>query len=783
MALSVLTGVHNARGQKEADLKRGLTMKADQGAAELGAYFERAKSINLLLAHNRVFADFYRAPGSRIETVRARGPLVRHVDEALAYLQRLYPGQISEACFIDRTGPENGRVVFGRWARTQALSQDESANPFFGPTFALDFGQVYQAQPYVSPDTDVWVISNSTLLPTPDGAKRAIVHFEVTVESFRSAAAAAAGRFNIAIVDGRSGAIILDSNLPQRKGAPLGRPADRSFAPLLGHRAPAGLLTLAGKQVAYRRLALGDGNANDWYVVASSPPVTVAWTAGFGRGPLMMMLAALALLGVAIASFRAYQRDLRRAALTDELTGLPNRVLFRDRMERGVLAGKRDGLLAAVMVIDLDRFKEVNDTLGHHNGDLLLKEVAERLAACVREGDTIARLGGDEFGILLPRLPDADYALAVAERTRNALSEALFLDGVQIQVDASVGIALYPSDGHDPGTLLQRADVAMYEAKRGHSGCAFYASERDQFSPERLAMVPELRKGIERGELLLHFQPKVDVATGRVHSAEALVRWEHPTLGLVMPDQFIKLAEDTGLIKQLTLFVVDRSLTQCRRWLDEGFAVPVSVNLSVRNLLDPHLLDEIGEALRRASLPAEMLLLEITESAMMADYVKALDVLTSLSKMGVRLSVDDFGTGYSSLAYLKELPLDELKIDRCFVMNMASDEADEMIVRSTIDLGRNLGLKTVAEGVEDEQTLEQLVRLGCDLAQGYLMSKPLPADELMHWLRANSDTEPRRIDLEASGDGAAASDQARKRGSWEAPSPRFVPRPAPEGSA
>ena len=783
MALSLLTGIHNARERAETDLKGALTTKAEQAAAELETYFERAHAINLLLAHNPAFADFYRAPGSRIEKVRARGPLVLRLDAALAYLHRLFPKGIGEACFIDRTGHEIGRVVVDRWARTNELSPDESVNPFFGPTFALDFGQVYQARPYVSPDTHLWVISNSTLMPTPDGAKRAIVHFEVTFDSFRRAAKAAAGRFNVAIVDAKNGAIILDSDLPQRKGAPLGRPRDRSFAPLLKHHTPAGLLTLAGKQVAYRRLAPGGGNANDWYVVASSPPVAAAWTASFGAGPLMMMLAALVLLGVASASFRAYQRDLRRAALTDDLTGLPNRVLFNDRIERGILAGKRDGLLASVILIDLDRFKEVNDTLGHHYGDLLLKEVAKRLAECIREGDTLARLGGDEFGILLPRLPDADLALGLAERANTALSEALVLNGVAIQVDASVGIALYPSDGDDAATLLQRADVAMYEAKRGHSGCAFYVSESDHFSPERLAMVPELRKGIERGELLLHFQPKVDVATGGVHSVEALVRWDHPTLGRVMPDRFIKLAEDTGLIRQLTLFVLDRSLAQCRTWLHEGLRVPVSVNVSVRNLLDPHFLDEIRDALRRSEVPAEMLLLEITESAMMADYVKALEVLTSLSKMGVTLSVDDFGTGYSSLAYLKELPLSELKIDRSFVMTMASDEANEMIVRSTIALGHNLGLKTVAEGVEDEETLEQLERLGCDLVQGYLMSKPLPPDELTEWLRANSGSVLTRIDSNASGDEAAAIEQARKRRSWDAPSPRFVPRPAPEGSA
>jgi diguanylate cyclase (GGDEF)-like protein len=401
------------------------------------------------------------------------------------------------------------------------------------------------------------------------------------------------------------------------------------------------------------------------------------------------------------------------------------------------------------MILDLDRFKEVNDTLGHHNGDLLLKQIGSRLTAALRESDSIARLGGDEFGVLLPQIADGDEALAVAEKIRQALREPVALNGISLDLAATIGIAVYPEHGDDVVTLLQRADVAMYLAKEDHTGCELYLPERDEYSPARLALVAELRRAIDQEELVLHYQPKAELKGGRVVGVEALVRWQHPERGLLRPDEFVPLAERTGLIKELTLRVLEAALHQLRAWQENGLQLSVSVNLSARDLLDLELPETVERLLRKYDLPPNRLELEITESVILADPMRARLVLNRLSAMGVELAIDDFGSGYSSLAYLKRLPVRQIKIDRSFVMNMEQDENDAVIVRSTIDLGRNLGLRVVAEGVESEATWSDLARLECDLAQGYYLSRPIPAQALAHWVSERADPPPRN----ASGPG------------------------------
>jgi|tagenome__1003787_1003787.scaffolds.fasta_scaffold20961750_2 diguanylate cyclase (GGDEF)-like protein len=467
-----------------------------------------------------------------------------------------------------------------------------------------------------------------------------------------------------------------------------------------------------------------------------------SWRDSFGTGGAATTGAALILLLFALSSFRTYERRLRDAALSDELTGLPNRALFRDRVRQAVLQSRRDGGLAATLIVDLDRFKEVNDTLGHDKGDRLLTEVGERLSETLRDGDTVARFGGDVFGVLLPRIEDSGQAAEVAHRIAEAMQAPFVLGGVAIQVDMSIGISLSPPDGEDADTLIQRADVAMYEAKKGNAGYAFYTAERDPYSARRLAMVAELRAAIDDRSLDVHYQPKIDLATSEVTGVEALVRWEHPELGPVAPVEFIPLAEQTGLIKPLTVAVLEAALVQAARWRDAGMTLPVSVNLSARNLVDPQLPGEVEALLSRFGVPPSLLEIEITESSIMSDPVRALEVLTRLDQMGVRLSIDDFGTGYSSLAYLKRLPVDELKIDRGFVSNMTRDRADAFIVRCAVDLGRNLGLTIVAEGVEDAETVEALRELGCTHAQGFHFSRPGPAPELTARLRASGQALP-----------------------------------------
>jgi diguanylate cyclase (GGDEF)-like protein/PAS domain S-box-containing protein len=435
-------------------------------------------------------------------------------------------------------------------------------------------------------------------------------------------------------------------------------------------------------------------------------------------------------------------------ALHDGLTGLANRTLFRDRIEQAIKARRTAATQAAVLVMDLDGFKEINDSLGHAAGDDLLVELARRLESALRRSDTVARLGGDEFGILLPdaEVP-ADVLLAV-ERIQAAILEPIMLHGLSLSLEASIGVALCPDDGRDVESLLRCADGAMYHAKEEKSGWAFYDSDCVQRDTARLTLMGELRRALERRELVLYYQPKALLADGEVHGVEALLRWNHEVRGLVPPDEFIPTAEHTGLIKPLTRYVIDEALHQCRAWQDDGLRLSIAVNLSARSLVDLEFPAQVAGQLERWNVEPCLLEFEITESAMLTDPTRTTLVLEQLSEMGIRLSIDDFGTGYSSLAHLKRLPVSEIKVDRSFVMNMEQDEDNATIVRSTIDLGRNLGLDVVAEGVESQFVWDRLQALGCTAAQGYHLSRAVPAPELQAWLveRRASVARPARPD-------------------------------------
>jgi diguanylate cyclase (GGDEF)-like protein len=476
-------------------------------------------------------------------------------------------------------------------------------------------------------------------------------------------------------------------------------------------------------------------------------PVAGAIAADTHRVFVLLIAGLLLLWAVLFRIVQGASRRLRRQAAENEhqarhdaLTGLLNRSSFYERVHAAI-ASVRGGHRVAVMIVDLDRFKEVNDTLGHHSGDLLLKQAGERLERALRSADVLARLGGDEFAVLLPDVESFEAASGTAARVGRALEEPFVLHGLTVHIEASTGVALYPDHGGDVELLMQRADVAMYAAKGSAASFELYAPEHDRHSPGRLALLGELRHALERDEFVLHYQPKASLRTGRVEGVEALVRWVHPERGLVPPDQFIPLAEQTGVIKPLTAWVVDEALRQCAEWRVRGLDLSVAVNLSVRNLLDAQLPESIAALLRRHEVPPPKLELEITEGTIVADQVRALDVLSRINAMGVGISIDDFGTGYSSLAYLKDLPVRELKIDRTFVNNMTEDGDDAFIVRSTIDLARNLGLEVVAEGVETEAVWDQLALLGCDVAQGYYLSRPVPAAALAEWLAERGDAD------------------------------------------
>jgi diguanylate cyclase (GGDEF)-like protein len=429
-------------------------------------------------------------------------------------------------------------------------------------------------------------------------------------------------------------------------------------------------------------------------------------------------------------------------SLHDVLTGLPNRALFSDRLEHRLRSANRDPSPFSVLAFDLDRFKEINDTLGHSTGDYLLREIDSRVRPALRSGDTLARIGGDEFAVLLPAA-DGDHALRVAGRLLSALREPFTLDHLRVSVGASIGIVTFPTHGEDGETLVQRADVAMYLAKGNGLGVSVYDRSADPYNPERLALVGELRSAIAAEELELYYQPLFDTADMHVGAVEALARWRHPTRGMRSPDEFIPIAEQTGLIKPLTMLVTRMAARQCREWNESGLALTVAVNLSAENLLDLELVDDVARILDEERLPAGRLEIEVTESMVMVDPERATAQLRRLSAMGIRLAIDDFGTGHSSLAYLRSLPVSDLKIDRAFIRDLATSEDDAAIVRSTIELAHQLGLRVVAEGVEDAASLTILQELNCDRAQGFHLCRPAPAEQLLAQLQRHSRRVPR----------------------------------------
>jgi diguanylate cyclase (GGDEF)-like protein len=470
-------------------------------------------------------------------------------------------------------------------------------------------------------------------------------------------------------------------------------------------------------------------------------PVAAA-AASDSRKLYLALIAGLALLYVALlrmvsgasARLRRQAAEQEHQALHDPLTGLPNRTLFRKLAEDALAARPRDGMVA-VILMDFDRFKEINDTLGHFNGDLVIKRAAKRLAALVRDCDAFARLGGDEFAMLLPGLSTRESVTPVVTRVREALKEPFVAAGLALEVEASIGIAVCPDNGMEVNDLLRAADVAMYAAKRAHTGYEFYAPDQHHYSPSQLGLVAQLRRAMERNELVLHYQPKAALDTGAVAGVEALVRWNHPHQGLLFPDAFIPVAEHTSLIRPLTLHLLERAISEIRNW-ETGQDVTLAVNLSTQMLLDLELPGEIARMLSHLGANTQMLEVEVTESSIMYDPRRAKVVLERLHDRGIRIAIDDFGTGYSSLVSLKQLPVSTIKIDKSFVMGMDKDEDDAAIVKSTVQLAHSLGLQSVAEGMETADNWSRLAAFGCDYGQGYYLSKPLAGGRFIQWLSA-----------------------------------------------
>jgi diguanylate cyclase (GGDEF)-like protein len=461
----------------------------------------------------------------------------------------------------------------------------------------------------------------------------------------------------------------------------------------------------------------------------------VVQTGAIGVVVLLITLAIFQyLVGELLTSQRRAQ-ELHRKATTDELTGLANRQRFRTAVEEQIAASKTAAEPFALMLIDLDRFKEINDTLGHHYGDVILRDLGPRLAACVGDDGVVARLGGDEFAVLPgARTIDPQTLSEIADELIACVSRPVIVDDMTLEVGASIGISRFPIDGEDIHSLLRRADVAMYAAKGEHAAHQLYSAKLDHHSLRRLTVLTDFRRALDSDEFVVHYQPIVDIPGSQPHGAEGLVRWQHPELGLLAPSHFIPVAEQSGLIGPLTRHVLEHSIAQCAAWHRDGRDLTVAVNLSVRDLLDRELPRHIERMLDEHHLAADSLQLEVTESMLMSDPDRALATVIRIRDLGIRVAVDDFGTGYSSLANLKRLPINELKIDRSFISPLLKDESDLIIVRSTINLGHDLGLTVIAEGVEDELTLKRLATLGCDLAQGYHLSRPLAADAFEDWI-------------------------------------------------
>jgi diguanylate cyclase (GGDEF)-like protein len=461
-----------------------------------------------------------------------------------------------------------------------------------------------------------------------------------------------------------------------------------------------------------------------WAIAVFIAPLAFAW----------QMLHRTHSLQITSEELEEKRRENEYQAFHDHLTGLPNRLLFRLRLGEAIEeAAATEGRLA-VMLMDLDHFKEINDALGHHVGDQLLAAVGPRLAETLREGDLMARLGGDEFGVLVPNVADDATAIAIAERLMEGLHHPVSVDELDLDVSASIGITFYPDHALGADTLLRQADVAMYASKEAGSAFEVYDEMIDTHKPELVRLVSQVRPAIDDGQFRMYFQPKIRLADGRVAGAEALIRWHHPTLGRLAPADFIPMVEKTVLLQPLTHWALNDVLHAWRRWSDDGIRIPVAVNVSPRTLLDQDLPEVVSNLLDRWGVPARFLRLELTENFLVADSGRSDAVLNGLSRVGVGLSIDDFGTGFSSLSYLKRLPIEEIKIDRSFVSHMLERVDDFTIVRATVELGRNLGLRVVAEGVQDRDTFDRLGDFGCDEAQGFYISKPLEPEEFWRWL-------------------------------------------------
>lgn len=737
LALSVITitaasvGAFLAERQVTRDDEQRSLAAADRVAA-IDEWFERARAITILASRESVYKDFYAGSGTVKQRMRNRPATMRQLNIALGEIERLYPEAVAEVCLIDRGGQEIGRVMDGKVTPQSKLGPDDKGMPFFPVAFGMPFGTVHHSQPYVSMMTGEWVMSNTTQVKTGKGPSRALLHFEVTVESFRKALRSRGHNETVRLVDLRNGAVIADSETPQQLKKPLGQPQDRSL--LWVKNAENGTTTSShGQRHTIRLTKPALGNENRWAVVVSTPAPSGIFGSPTSPGPIgIAMLLGIAMLVLSILGYVRHSQSIHRSARLDDLTMLPNRLDFRERLS----AMLDSGTPTAVLLLDLNRFKEINDTLGHAAGDALLLEVGRRLKRAIpgNLGEVLARLGGDEFVVAAPDVRSQEHALVLAGRIETELGHPMRIQGVPIRLSGSIGVALAPAHAAEYGAILRCADIAMYASKQRQGQPVVYDEALDVHSANKLGLDAQLLSAVRDDELEILYQPIYDVRNRTVSRFEALVRWNHPMLGILTPGDFIPLAEETGFIRVITRTVLTKAVAQLAAWRAVGINVALNVNISSADLRDATFASEVEQLLAIHGVPPRCLTLELTESALLINSQESSFNLKALTRLEVGLAIDDFGTGYSSLAQLRLCPATQLKIDRSLVSNMVNSPVDALIVRSTIELGQNLGLVVIAEGVEDAATFSMLHTMGCTEVQGFLFTQPRPPEEARNWL-------------------------------------------------
>jgi diguanylate cyclase (GGDEF)-like protein len=731
----LVAGTIAQQHQQEETLQNDAT----QVATAFNSYFERARSLDLLLSQNPALRGL--ADGTHVDA-RTNA----EANEALGYLERLYPGSIGEACLIDDKGVEIARVTKGVPAPVDDLSAEEAQNTFFQKTLELPEGEVYQAAPYVSADTGEWVVSNSTPVRLDNG-RAVIVHFEVSLASFASRLDTGATGRHVAIVDAESARVLLADNAAM-PAAETRFPVFNFPSVLEAGTVGGDTVTAGGGRFVVAAIPRSTGNANDWVVVqwaTETAGVVPRWVGG------VVALVGACLLALYMVLLRRQHSSLRMAARLDHLTGMGNRRALEEALDDAVSNAGKTGERIGVLVMDLDGFKQINDTLGHDCGDIVLQEIARRLHANTFEYDTAARMGGDEYAVVLRQLNEKVDVATVAHRLREALVRPIEIEGVSRFVGVSIGAAIAPDHGRTGAELLRSADAAMYAAKRAREGIRVYEVGTEAGAKESW-LAAELLLAIENEQITLVYQPEHALDSGEIVSVEALARWNRPGEEEIPPIQFVALAEETGLIRELTHLTLRKALDEVRIWRGEGASAPVSVNLSARLVTDRALPGDIGRLLSERGLSGDALILEITETAVIGDVGIACEVLSELRAMGVRIELDDFGSGYASARTLRDMPLDGIKVDRELVNDFTP--SGRSLLAATFDMGRVLRLYIVAEGIEDEEGLDGIRTLGADVVQGYHLGRPMSADAVRGLLISG---DPAAVAASATLDGSGVS--------------------------